>query len=140
MNKKAVKKGLLPYLFIGIFMLGVLFFFNMANQKVNVLTYDAFMKEIKDKNVKEILVDRRKLSISATLLRGYILINDKKEYMKYVPKEIIPEFDRIRRELLKSDIYSLILEEMGENLNIENFKKIYNIYEKEDKKIKMSNI
>ena len=92
------------------------------------------------KNVKEILVDRRKLSISATLLRGYILINDKKEYMKYVPKEIIPEFDRIRRELLKSDIYSLILEEMGENLNIENFKKIYNIYEKEDKKIKMSNI
>lgn len=92
------------------------------------------------KNVKEILVDRRKVSISATLLRGYILINDKKEYMKYVPKEIIPEFDRIRRELLKSDIYSLILEEMGENLSIENFKKIYNIYEKEDKKIKMSNI
>ena len=34
MNKKTVKKGLLPYLFIGIFMLGVLFFLNIANQKL----------------------------------------------------------------------------------------------------------
>ena len=46
----------------------------------------------------------------------------------------------IRKELLKSEIYALILDEMGENLSIENNKKIYDIYEKEDKKIKMSNI
>ena len=50
MNKKTVKKGLLPYLFIGIFMLGVLFFLNIANQKVNVLTFDSFMKQVKEKN------------------------------------------------------------------------------------------
>lgn len=92
------------------------------------------------KKVKEILVDRRKISISATLLRGYILIDDKREFIKYVPEEIIPEFDIIRKELLKSEIYALILDEMGENLSIENYKKIYDIYEKEDKKIKMSNI
>lgn len=92
------------------------------------------------RKVKEILVDRRKISISATLLRGYILIDDKREFIKYVPEEIIPEFDIIRKELLKSEIYALILDEMGENLSIENYKKIYDIYEKEDKKIKMSNI
>ena len=92
------------------------------------------------KNVKEILLDRRTISISATKLRGYILIGDLRAWKKYVPNEIIPEFDRVREELLKSKIYSLIFDEMGENLSIENYEKIYSIYEKEDKKIKMSNI
>lgn len=92
------------------------------------------------KNVKEVLLDRRMISISATKLRGYILIGDLRAWKRYVPNEIIPEFDRVREELLKSKIYSLILDEMGENLSIENYEKIYAIYEKEDKKIKMSNI
>lgn len=92
------------------------------------------------KNVKEVLLDRRMISISATKLRGYILIGDLRTWKRYVPNEIIPEFDRVREELLKSKIYSLILDEMGENLSIENYEKIYSIYEKEDKKIKMSNI
>ena len=92
------------------------------------------------KNVKEVLLDRRTISISATKLRGYILIGDLRAWKRYVPNEIIPEFDRVREELLKSKIYSLILDEMGENLSIENYEKIYSIYEKEDKKIKMSNI
>jgi len=92
------------------------------------------------KNVKEVLLDRRMISISATKLRGYILIGDLRAWKRYVPNEIIPEFDRVREELLKSKIYSLILDEMGENLSIENYEKIYSIYEKEDKKIKMSNI
>ena len=34
MNKKTVKKGLLPYLFIGIFMLGVLFFLTLQIKKL----------------------------------------------------------------------------------------------------------
>ena len=59
MNKKTVKKGLLPYLFIGIFMLGVLFFLNIANQKVNVLTFDSFMKQVKEKNVEKIVITPR---------------------------------------------------------------------------------
>lgn len=59
MNKKVMKKGLLPYLLIGIFMLGVLLFLNMANQKVNVLTYDTFIQEIKDKNVEKITITPR---------------------------------------------------------------------------------
>ena len=58
MNNK-VKRNVLPYLFIGIFMLGVLFFLNMANQKVNVISYDAFMKEVKNKNVEKITITPR---------------------------------------------------------------------------------
>ena len=42
-NKKVVKKGLLPYVFLLLVMLGVVYFVSVANQKVNVLTYDEFM-------------------------------------------------------------------------------------------------
>ena len=38
MNKKNVKKGLLPYLLLAVVMLGVFYFFNVFNQKVNILT------------------------------------------------------------------------------------------------------
>ena len=35
MNKKVVKRGLLPYLIIFIIMLGVLYYSNIASRKVN---------------------------------------------------------------------------------------------------------
>lgn len=56
MNKKVVKRGLLPYLFIAIVAMGIFYFFNVLNQKVNVLTYDEFMKEMNDGKVSEIVV------------------------------------------------------------------------------------
>ena len=43
MNRKTVKKGLLPYLFLFLVMLGVVYFLNVANKKVNVITYDEFL-------------------------------------------------------------------------------------------------
>ena len=59
MNKKAVKKGIIPYFGLGLFMIAVLFFMNMANNKINVLTYDQFMSEIEKNNVKEVLITPR---------------------------------------------------------------------------------
>ena len=44
MDKKIVKRGLLPYLFIALFMLGLFYVFNVMNQDVNVLTYDEFVE------------------------------------------------------------------------------------------------
>ena len=45
-----------------------------------------------------------------------------------------------RGQEVQDTVAKIITNNIRENLNIENFKKIYNIYEKEDKKIKMSNI
>lgn len=59
MNRKNVKKGLIPYLFLGLFILGVLYFINIANNKVNVLTYDTFIDEIKNKTIEEITITPR---------------------------------------------------------------------------------
>ena len=58
-NKKVVKKGLLPYVFLLLVMLGVIYFVSVANQKVNVLTYNEFMTSLEDKEIKEITVTPR---------------------------------------------------------------------------------
>ena len=54
MNKKTVKKGLLPYVFLLIVILGVVYFFNIANKKVNVITYDEFVKFAEEGVIKDI--------------------------------------------------------------------------------------
>lgn len=56
MNKKTIKRGLVPYLFLILVMIGIFYFFNVANQKINTLTYDAFMNEIANGTVTEIEV------------------------------------------------------------------------------------
>jgi len=77
------------------------------------------------KGVTELSIDREKIKISATELRGYILLNNKEEWKKYIPKEIITEFEEIRHHLLEVEIYQKILKEIGEDKTIENYKKIY---------------
>ncbi len=74
MNKKVVKRGLLPYLFLIIIIMAVFYFFNVMNQKVNVLTYDEFMKDMKNGNVSELVVvpkERAQLYEVTGKLDGY---------------------------------------------------------------------
>ena len=59
MNNKTVKRGLLPYIFIFIFMAGALLVFNVLNQKINILSYDEFMKEVNKGEVKELIITPR---------------------------------------------------------------------------------
>ncbi len=59
MNKKAVKRGLLPYLFLAIFLFGIMFISLNLNREVHEITYGDFNKEISAKNVKEINVTPR---------------------------------------------------------------------------------
>lgn len=56
MNKKIVKKGLLPYVFLMLIILSVMYFFNAMNKKVNVFTYDEFMDYASKGEVTEIVI------------------------------------------------------------------------------------
>ena len=56
MNKKTLKKGLLPYLFLLVVILGVMYFFNMSNQKINVITYDDFVNSATEGKITEIVI------------------------------------------------------------------------------------
>lgn len=59
MNKKEVKKGLFPYLVLFIVMLGMLYFFNLSNNKVNQFTYDQFITHMDNKEITEISITPR---------------------------------------------------------------------------------
>ena len=59
MNKKVVKRGLFPYVFIFVFIITVMYFFGILNQKVNILTYDKFMSFAKKGEIKEIIITPR---------------------------------------------------------------------------------
>ncbi len=53
-DTKTVKRGLLPYLFLFIAMLGIFYFFNIANKKVNVISYDEFVEKLDSGDIKEL--------------------------------------------------------------------------------------
>jgi cell division protease FtsH len=64
MNKKVVRRGLLPYLVLFLFIMGILYFINTLNQKVNILTYDEFIKIANAGEVEEItIVPRSRASV-----------------------------------------------------------------------------
>ena len=48
MKRKAIRKGLFPYLMIGLIMVGILIFINIMNTNIHYLTYDKFVKDLKD--------------------------------------------------------------------------------------------
>ena len=53
-DKKNIKKGLLPYLIIGIIMLGVFYYFNIINGTSHEFTYDEFMEKLDEGKIKKI--------------------------------------------------------------------------------------
>lgn len=59
MDKKTVKRGLLPYLFIALVMLGMFYFLNVTNRNVNILSYDEFMTSLNSGKVSEVEVTAR---------------------------------------------------------------------------------
>ena len=59
MNKKDLKKGLVPYLFMILVALGIFYVFNVMNQDINNLTYNEFMNELNDGNIKTMYITPR---------------------------------------------------------------------------------
>ena len=56
MNKKVVKRGLFPYIFLAVFLFCMYLLVGTMNTKVNDLTYGEFMEAVEEKEVKEINV------------------------------------------------------------------------------------
>ena len=92
------------------------------------------------KGIEEEIISRDILKISATYLRGLILINNKEEWIKYVPEEIHDEFDNLRNVLLDIPVYKEIYNKISDNITIEKFEEIYEVYEKIDKENKIKSI
>ncbi len=53
-DKKTVKRSLLPYLLLALVVLGMFFFMNVANKKVKVLTYNEFIEKLDNKEITKL--------------------------------------------------------------------------------------
>ncbi len=53
-DSKAIKKGIIPYIFIIALILGIFYIFNILNTNVNTLTYNEFVKELNEGNIEEL--------------------------------------------------------------------------------------
>ena len=69
MNKKVVKRGLFPYIFLAVFLFCMYALVGTMNTKVNELTYGEFMDAVKEKEVKEINIVPNSQS-SVYIIRG----------------------------------------------------------------------
>ena len=58
-DKKTLKRSILPYIFFAIVFLAIFLIINFANNKVNTLTYDEFMKALDSEEVTEMTVTTR---------------------------------------------------------------------------------
>lgn len=56
MNKKEMKKSLVPYVFLLVFFIGCLIVFKMFNNTVNELTYDEFIKDLNGGKITELKI------------------------------------------------------------------------------------
>ncbi len=59
MDKKTIRKGLLPYLFIFVIMLGVFYFYSVFNRNVHELTYDKFIQKLNKEEITELTIVTR---------------------------------------------------------------------------------
>ena len=59
MNKKAIKRGLLPYLFLAIFLFTIIMVVGSLNKEVHEFNYGDFTKQVDKKEIKEINVTPR---------------------------------------------------------------------------------
>ena len=83
-DKKTIKKGMLPYLFLILIMLGIVYLANL-NTKMNVLTYNDFMNDLADNKVVELKITPRSRAKTYEVrgkLKGY---SDSEEFFVRIP-------------------------------------------------------
>lgn len=56
MNKKDIKKSLLPYVFLLVFFIGCLVMFNLFNNEVHEITYDEFLRDLNGGKITELTI------------------------------------------------------------------------------------
>ena len=56
MDKKTVKRSVFSYLGLAIVIIGIFYFMNILNNKVNTLTYSEFLKDLKENKVTELVI------------------------------------------------------------------------------------
>ena len=86
MNKKEIKKGLLPYAFLLIFFLGCLIIFKMFNTVVNEITYDEFIKDLNGGKITELTITPKVRTETYKLTGKMDEYKENESFVLYIPK------------------------------------------------------
>ena len=86
MNKKEIKKSLVPYVFLLVFFIGCMIIFKMFNNTVNEITYDDFIKDLNGGKVTELTITP-KVRTETYKLTGKLDTYSKNEsFILYIPR------------------------------------------------------
>ena len=98
MSKKDIKKGLIPYLFLFLLILGIVYFYNVSNKKVNNFSYEQFINYLDESEVTEVTIVPRS-SAGIYEIQGKLNGYDKNEtfYLK------APLSDEVISQLLDAE-------------------------------------
>lgn len=86
----------------------------------------------------DLIVSRDLIPISGTMMRGFLLIDDKKSWQKNVPETIYHMYSELREELLSTSVYKEIYDKVQKNkiVDIDVFMNVYDLYVEEDRRKK----
>ena len=86
MNKKEIKKSLVPYVFLLVFFIGCMIMFKIFNNTVNEITYDDFIKDLNGGKVTELTITP-KVRTETYKLTGKLDTYSKNEsFILYIPR------------------------------------------------------
>ena len=86
MNRKDIKKGLMPYVFLLIFFIGCLLIFNMFNNVVNELTYDEFLQDLNGGKITELTITPKVRTETYKLTGKLENYKDNESFVLYIPR------------------------------------------------------
>ena len=86
MNKKELKKGLVPYILLLIFFIGCLVVFNLFNSIVHELTYDEFLKDLNGGKITELTITPKVRTDTYKLTGKIDEYKENESFVLYIPK------------------------------------------------------
>lgn len=102
MDKKNVKRGLLPYLFLILLLIGIYYIVIISDKTINNITYDQFLEELNKNTVTEVNITPKSRA-SVYEISGKLSTYDENEtfYLK------VPLTDSVIKQILNTDSTTL---------------------------------
>jgi hypothetical protein len=89
----------------------------------------------------ELIIPRSTIPISGTMVRGYLVINDEKNWQKATHPLILGMYGKLRDELMNVPVYKEIYDQIRVgDMSLDSFMKVYKKLEAEDKKKKLAQL
>lgn len=94
------------------------------------------------KDTDEYIIARSRLPISATMVRGFLTIDDERSWQKCSAELIHYLYKELREELMSVPVYKEIYDQVRRSkvMDLDTFMKVYKRYEAEDRKKKLEKL